>query len=177
MRSWSLSLAVALVFGVANVAFSDEGSLVNAATSDSADTMDESFDSVLAEAMEMAEVSPSAVDPNTAPAADEAVVAEGSEAAAAFDEGHYQQIEVAGLLKNSSQKELARRFLGFMISDTFQRIIPTTNWMYPAALAQASLPPEFSQLIDPSPALLFDDKLVAAQRKTWVDEWLEVMSR
>ena len=33
------------------------------------------------------------------------------------------------------------------------------------------------QLIDPLPALLFDDGLIAAERKNWVDEWLEVMSR
>jgi len=98
-------------------------------------------------------------------------------AAARFAEGHYQQIEVAGLLESSQQKELAREFLRFMLSDTFQSIIPTTNWMYPAALPAAKLPGEFSQLIDPSPALLFDDELVARHRKAWVNEWLEVMSR
>ena len=98
-------------------------------------------------------------------------------AAAGFSEGHYQQIEVAGMLRSSRQQPLARDFLAFMISERFQKIIPTTNWMYPAALAQASLPPEFTQLIDPSPALLFDDGLVASKRKQWVDEWLEVMSR
>jgi len=98
-------------------------------------------------------------------------------AAAGFSEGHYQQIEVAGMVRSSQQQPLARDFLAFMISERFQKIIPTTNWMYPAALAQASLPPEFTQLIDPSPALLFDDGLVASKRKQWVDEWLEVMSR
>ncbi len=97
--------------------------------------------------------------------------------AARFSEGHYQQIEVAGLVRSSQQKQLARDFLEFMLSDDFQTIIPTTNWMYPAALASDRLPADFGQLIDPSPALLFDDKLVASERKTWVDEWLEVMSR
>ena len=98
-------------------------------------------------------------------------------AAAGFSEGHYQQIEVAGMLRSSQQKQLARDFLEFMLSERFQSIIPTTNWMYPAALARSSLPPEFAQLVDPSPALLFDEELVAKHRKTWVDEWLEVMSR
>ncbi len=97
--------------------------------------------------------------------------------AARFSEGHYQQIEVAGLVRSSQQKQLGRDFLEFMLSDDFQTIIPTTNWMYPAALASDRLPAEFGQLIDPSPALLFDDQLVASKRKTWVDEWLEVMSR
>ncbi len=98
-------------------------------------------------------------------------------AAAKFSEGHYQQIEVAGLVASSQQKPLARQFLRFMISDEFQKIIPTSNWMYPAALADDQLPPEFTSLIDPSPALLFDDAQVAAERRAWVDEWLEVMSR
>jgi thiamine transport system substrate-binding protein len=64
-----------------------------------------------------------------------------------------------------------------MISERFQQIIPTTNWMYPAVLPRSSLPAEFSQLIDPGKALLFEDRQVAAQRKQWVEEWLEVMSR
>ncbi len=98
-------------------------------------------------------------------------------AAASFSEGHYQQIEVAGLVASSDNKPLARQFLEFMIGDTFQKIIPTTNWMYPAALAPSELPPEFGELIDPSPALLFEDSQVMMQRKKWVDEWLEVMSR
>jgi len=98
-------------------------------------------------------------------------------AAARFSEGHYQQIEVAGLVRSSQQKQLARDFLEFMLSDSFQSIIPTTNWMYPATLARAELPADFDQLIDPSPALLLNEELVASKRKSWVDEWLEVMSR
>lgn len=107
------------------------------------------------------------------------IIAEQDErfAAARFSEGHYQQIEVAGLVQSSQQKALGREFLRFMLSENFQSIIPTTNWMYPAALAASKLPQDFNQLIDPSPALIFDDKLVAAQRKIWVNEWLEVMSR
>lgn len=98
-------------------------------------------------------------------------------AAAAFTEGHYQQIEVAGLVRGSQQKQLAREFLEFMISAEFQQIIPTTNWMYPVVTGKSLLPAEFDQLIDPAPALLLDERQVAAERKRWVDEWLEVMSR
>ena len=107
------------------------------------------------------------------------IIAEKDEryAAARFSEGHYQQVEVAGLVQSSRQKQLARDFLEFMLSEKFQAIIPTTNWMYPAALPSDRLPPEFGRLIDPSPALLLDDSLVASERKAWVDEWLEVMSR
>jgi thiamine transport system substrate-binding protein len=64
-----------------------------------------------------------------------------------------------------------------MISQDFQKIIPTTNWMYPVVAGEDVVPAEFDQLIDPSPALLLDETSVARQRKRWVDEWLEVMSR
>ena len=97
--------------------------------------------------------------------------------AARFSEGHYQQIEVAGLVGSSQQSQLARDFLEFMLSDSFQSIIPTTNWMYPATLARSELPAGFEQLIAPSPALLLDPQLVANKRKAWVEDWLEVMSK
>lgn len=97
-------------------------------------------------------------------------------AAARFSEGHYQQIEVAGLIKSSTQKVLAREFLGFMLSEEFQTIIPTTNWMYPAQLDPKKLPEAFAGLIDPSPALLFSEDEIAAHRKQWVNEWLEAMA-
>jgi ABC transporter substrate-binding protein (ThiB subfamily) len=52
--------------------------------------------------------------------------------AAEFSEGHYLQIEVAGLLANAPDKDLARDFLGFMMTPGFQNEIPTNNWMLPA---------------------------------------------
>jgi len=106
------------------------------------------------------------------------IIAEKDErfAAAKFSEGHYQQIEVAGLLKSGKQKELSRQFLQFMLSEKFQRVIPATNWMYPAILAKSDLPAGFNKLIDPSPSLLFTDQVIASNRKSWVNEWLEAMA-
>ena len=106
------------------------------------------------------------------------IIAEQDErfAAARFSEGHYQQIEVAGLVASSKQPALGRQFLSFMQSSEFQTIIPTTNWMYPAALDRSKLPEAFNRLIDPSPALLFSDDAIAKNRKRWVNEWLEAMS-
>lgn len=106
------------------------------------------------------------------------IIAEQDErfAAARFTEGHYQQIEVAGLVKSGKQKELSRQFLTFMLSEKFQSIIPATNWMYPATLKSASLPDGFKNLIDPSPSLIFTDQVIASNRKSWVNEWLEVMA-
>lgn len=97
--------------------------------------------------------------------------------AAAFSEGHYMQIEVAGLLKNAPEKELARAFLEFMISPAFQNIIPTTNWMLPAAPTDTPLPDAFDRLVTPDKALLYSPEEVAENREDWIDEWLQAMSR
>ncbi len=50
-----------------------------------------------------------------------------SKAAAAFSEGHYMQVEVAGMLKSSHQPELGRAFLTYLGSDEAQAILPTTT--------------------------------------------------
>ncbi len=107
------------------------------------------------------------------------LIAEGDDsvAAAAFEEGHYLQVEVAGKLEGSDQPELARDFLEFMISDAFQEIIPTTNWMYPAVVPEAGLPEGFETLIEPERALLFAPEEAADLRDDALAEWLAALSQ
>ena len=95
--------------------------------------------------------------------------------AAQFEEGHYTQIEVAGLLKSSNNKDLAREFLHFILTDDFQSIIPTTNWMY--TVTNTEQPPEFNELIKPKNAFLFSSEEVKNNRKLWVDEWLQALTK
>lgn len=97
--------------------------------------------------------------------------------AALFSEGHYMQVEVAGMLKSSDQPVLAETFLSFMVTEGFQSIIPTTNWMYPAKTPESGLPDGFETLIQPSQALLFSAKEAAAARDAALDEWLTALSR
>ncbi|KQV20390.1 thiamine ABC transporter substrate-binding protein [Rhizobium sp. Root1203] len=96
--------------------------------------------------------------------------------AAAFSEGHYIQIEVAGLLKNAPDKELARDFLKFMVTPDFQDTIPTNNWMMPVAATSKPLPDAFGKLVNPSKTFLMNSDEVAKNRKAWIDEWLAAMS-
>ncbi len=100
-----------------------------------------------------------------------------SHTAAAFDEGHYMQVEVAGMIEGTDQPELAQAFLEFMISPAFQSVIPTTNWMYPAALSATDLPDGFDTLIAPETALLFSDEEAAAARDEALAEWLSALSQ
>lgn len=96
--------------------------------------------------------------------------------AAEFSEGHYIQIEVAGLLKTAPEKELARQFLAFMLEPGFQDTIPTNNWMMPVAATSEPLPEAFGKLVQPKTTFLMDPAEVAANRQAWIDEWLKAMT-
>jgi thiamine transport system substrate-binding protein len=98
-------------------------------------------------------------------------------AATAFSDGHYLQIEVAALIKNSKNHGLAKQFLQFMVSSSFQDIIPTKNWMFPVGNISEPLPPAFNKLIRPTKLLLQPPETVAKNRKQWIDEWLKAMSK
>ena len=102
---------------------------------------------------------------------------DGSKAAAAFDEGHYMQIEVAGKLASTDQPALADAFLAFMLTDGFQSVIPTTNWMYPAVTPENGLPDGFDTLVQPDKALLFSADEAASIRDAALDEWLTALAR
>lgn len=98
-------------------------------------------------------------------------------ASAAFSEGHYLQIEVAGILQSSKNQQLARDFLQFMLSDTVQDIIPTTNWVYPATSTKAGLPEGFQTLHLPEKTLLLNGVEVEKQRKSWIDQWVDTLGQ
>ncbi|MBL0613463.1 thiamine ABC transporter substrate binding subunit [Aeromonas veronii] len=95
--------------------------------------------------------------------------------AAAFEEGHYRQVEVAAKLKSAKQKKLADQFLQFMVSPAFQQEIPTGNWMYP--VIDTPLPKGFEQMITVAKPLAFSSDEVAANRKGWIREWLQAVAQ
>ncbi|MDP9137216.1 MAG: thiamine ABC transporter substrate binding subunit [Pseudomonadota bacterium] len=97
--------------------------------------------------------------------------------AAKFSEGHYVQVEVAGMTATGAKREVAKQFLEFMMSPGFQDVIPTSNWMLPAGETAKPLPAEFGKLVKPEQALQFSPEEVAANRKAWTDEWLNATSR
>jgi len=97
--------------------------------------------------------------------------------AAAFSEGHYIQIEVAGMIKTAKDPALARQFMAFVIGSQFQTIIPTTNWMMPVGAQDTPLPEAFGKLVQPAKTFLMPSEEVASNRKAWIDEWLAAMSR
>jgi thiamine transport system substrate-binding protein len=89
-------------------------------------------------------------------------------AAAIFDEGHVAQVEVAGILKSSQKQALAKTFLAYLTSVEGQKLVPTTNWMFPVVDIGADLPAQFAEA--PTPKLLaVDEADIVAHSRAWVD--------
>ncbi|MDY8111022.1 thiamine ABC transporter substrate binding subunit [Fulvimarina sp. 2208YS6-2-32] len=96
--------------------------------------------------------------------------------AAAFSDGQYLQIEVAGMVKSTDTPELARSFLAFILTHEFQSIIPTGNWAYPV-IDGIDLPEAFEALIPVENPIYIDPETVAENRQAWTQEWLEALGR
>ncbi|MDR3474008.1 MAG: thiamine ABC transporter substrate binding subunit [Devosia sp.] len=89
-----------------------------------------------------------------------------------FTEGHYPQIEVAAILKSSKQQALGKQFLAYLTSTEAQKIIPTTNWMYPVRELGADLPAAFNAQPRPAKILSLDEATITANKARWIDEAL-----
>jgi thiamine transport system substrate-binding protein len=97
--------------------------------------------------------------------------------AIAFEEGNYLQIELAAQTTTGEKNPHAAEFLKFITTPAFQDVIPQTNWMYPAYNTSEPLDAAFDALPKPEKSLLIAPETVAQNRKAWVDEWLQAMSR
>jgi thiamine transport system substrate-binding protein len=113
----------------------------------------------------------------TSPAYHIAVEHDQNKKAAIFSEGHYLEVEVAGMTKATHNPDLARSFLKFMVSEPFQSAIPEGNWMYPAKLPASGLPASFQGLGKPEKSLYAEPADVEKNRRAWVDEWLAALGK
>ena len=89
--------------------------------------------------------------------------------AAIFNEGHYLQVEVAAITTKGEKNKLSRDFMKFILSENFQSVIPTTNWMFP--VTDIKVPETFEQIPKPEKVLLMDSSIIEKNRKIWISEW------
>ena len=87
-----------------------------------------------------------------------------------FDEGNYVTVEFAGVLKSSKNLELANKFINFMLSESFQSVLPSTNIMYPATKVN-NLPEAYKSLKIPK-ALQINPVEIRENKEAWIEEWL-----
>ena len=102
-------------------------------------------------------------------------IAEGEDkyAYADFKEGFVQQVEVAGILKSSDQSELGKQFLAYLVTPEAQKVIPTTNWMYPVLDIGDELPAAFGE--PPKNVLTIDEATLERNSRAWVDATLAAL--
>ena len=95
--------------------------------------------------------------------------------AAIFQDGHFRQIEFAGIIKGTKHIKMAKNFIDFMLSDKFQNEIPLTNWMFPI-IQYESLPDSFRIAPIPKKVLALRPVLVNHQNSKWLKAWSRIMS-
>lgn len=100
-----------------------------------------------------------------------------SKKAALFPEGHYFMVELAAKLASTDNPALADAFMAFILTETFQNLIPTGNWSLPAALPVSDWPKEFQSLPLPEKVLFFDETEAAALRESAIEEWRIALSK
>ncbi len=107
------------------------------------------------------------------------IVAEGdrTKKALIFPEGHYLMMELAAKLEGTDNPELADDFLAFILTDTFQNLIPTGNWSLPAALPKSEWPKDFKELPLPSKVLFYSEDEAASLRDEAIEEWRRALSK
>jgi thiamine transport system substrate-binding protein len=89
----------------------------------------------------------------------------------------FRQIEFVGILRGTENRELAEKWVDFMLSTTFQEDMPLKMFVFPvnpnAVLDQAFV----NYLAIPDEPVILDSAEIAAHREEWIQEWTEVVLR
>jgi len=87
----------------------------------------------------------------------------------------FRQIEFVGILKNGQNRDLAEKFVDFMLGKQFQEDMPLNMFVYPVNQS-AQLPEVFNQhaQVAEQPAGISYNE-IASNRDKWIEAWTEVM--
>jgi thiamine transport system substrate-binding protein len=89
----------------------------------------------------------------------------------------FRQIEFVGILKGTQNRELAEKWVDFMLGQTFQEDIPLNMFVFPAN-GQATLPEAFVTWAQvPGETAVVDPQQIDANRENWIEAWTEVVLR
>lgn len=94
---------------------------------------------------------------------------------AKFKEGHYRQIEFAGIIKGTKNIKIAKKFIDFMLSKEFQSVIPLKNWMFPV-VQYRPLPDSFQIVPKLKKIQELNPIRVNKQNSKWLKAWSRAMS-
>ena len=89
----------------------------------------------------------------------------------------FRQTEFVGILKGTQQRDLAERFVDFMLSKEFQEDVPLQMFVYPVH-PDAVLPDAFTKYAQaPEQAAALSPEEIAAHRDEWIQAWTDVVMK
>ena len=89
----------------------------------------------------------------------------------------FRQVEFAGILKGTTKRALAEKFIDFLLDTEFQNDIPMQMFVYPVN-KNAVVPAEFKAFAQaPETPAQLDPLDIAANRETWTNTWEEAVIR
>ena len=91
--------------------------------------------------------------------------------------GTFRQVEFAGILRGTEQRELAEKWIDYMLDTSFQEDLPLQMFVYPV-LPDAELPELFVQFAETADdPVEVASEAIEANREQWVQAWTDVMLR
>jgi thiamine transport system substrate-binding protein len=91
--------------------------------------------------------------------------------------GSFLQIEFAGILKGTKQRDLAERFVDFMLSKQFQEDMPLQMFVYPV-VPNSALPDVFTKFsVLPEQPVSVPPDQIDQNREQWLDAWTKAVLR
>lgn len=95
----------------------------------------------------------------------------GQSATASILDGCFRQIEYAGVLSNAKHKDAAAKLIDFLKSETFQKQIPDTMYVYPID-TKVELPEAWAKWAPAATKVANDSQLnFATDRANWLSDW------
>jgi thiamine transport system substrate-binding protein len=99
----------------------------------------------------------------------------GESGTASILDGCFRQIESAGILRGGKNESGARKFIEFMLGESFQAALPTSMYVYPIRL-DVVLPKEWATWATVSPNPVTGLKLdIDGSREKWLTQWSEIL--
>ena len=98
-------------------------------------------------------------------------------AAVTSDGSCFRQIEFVGILRGTKNRDLAEKFIDFMLSPSFQEDIPLQMFVFPV-IPETKLNPTFEKyLAVPDNPVYLNPADISANRETWINAWTEIVLR
>ncbi len=96
--------------------------------------------------------------------------------AAVFADGHYVQVEGAGVTAYAKNPQLAETFVLFLQDVAIQEAVPLKNFMYPIR-TDVETPDSFQALETEFPTLHLSYEKIKTHGDVWLDSWNQLMSQ